>query len=540
MASVNPSSSSTNSRDSIAYVNGRVYTVNPAQPWIEAFIVGPDGNISAVGTTSEITAQAHRDRMTIFNLRNRFIMPGIHDAHLHLLYSGLANTSQIRLPEQGLSGANLAEELKKGQCLCKYTHVNEDWLVGHAYMVEDFDRQKLDEEFPNTPVIIRGGAGHNAYLNSEALRRSGYNAETEPNTQGTRYWRDEQTGHLTGEMAENSMNKAMTTLPKASLPQAKRCLLNAISSLHRAGVTSCQEASTGTLMLRAFRSLEEEGALKMDIHAHIVYAPDWIAEESPETLHKTLDKASTYASKHVDTRFVKIILDGVPLPPLYTHAALDPNDPTKIDPTNLLVTNVQEAVHTYDARNMTVKIHCTGHGATRLAMDAFESVRSTNPSGPRHEIAHCSGVHPDEYKRFQPLNVTAEMSPAFFFKHPVTESSGGLMDWNFREMLRHNAHLTIGSDWGAGPNPDILPCLVDVVGDVGDGDMAKGGEMLIRMMTLAGAEAVGREKEFGSIEVGKKGNFIAVDRDLSKGEFEGCRVLRTWFEGEIVFEVGEE
>jgi predicted amidohydrolase YtcJ len=56
------------------------------------------------------------------------------------------------------------------------------------------------------------------------------------------------------------------------------------------------------------------------------------------------------------------------------------------------------------------------------------------------------------------------------------------------------------------------------------------------MLTLAGAEAMGREKDLGSIEVGKKANFIAVDRDLSRGEFEDAGVLATWFEGEIVYE----
>lgn len=265
-----------------------------------------------------------------------------------------------------------------------------------------------------------------------------------------------------------------------------------------------------------------------------MYAPDWIAEECTETLHQTLSEAEVYKSKHVDTRFMKIILDGVPLPPLYSHAALQ--DDNRVETSKLLMDNVHEAVKEYDSRGVTIKIHCTGHGATRLALDAFEAARKQNPRGPRHEIAHCSGVHDNEYQRFKALNVTAEMSPAFFFKHPVTEASGGLMDWNFPKMLAADAHVTIGSDWGAGPSPDLLPCLGGVVASVGGGDVVLGGERLCRMLTLAGAEAVGREKEVGSIEVGKKANFIAVDKNLSRGEFEGASIVRTWFEGEVVYE----
>jgi predicted amidohydrolase YtcJ len=55
------------------------------------------------------------------------------------------------------------------------------------------------------------------------------------------------------------------------------------------------------------------------------------------------------------------------------------------------------------------------------------------------------------------------------------------------------------------------------------------------MITLGGAEAVGRERMIGSIEFGKMANFIALDRDLSEGEFAGATVLKTWFEGRQVY-----
>ncbi|KAK5076870.1 hypothetical protein LTR64_005651 [Lithohypha guttulata] len=515
-----------------AYVNGKVYTVNEKQPWAEAFIASQDGYFITIGSTAEIEAQARQQKLTVYDLRGHFVMPGIHDAHVHLLMSALADSSQIRMPPE-LTPSNVAEELKKGKCLCKYGHANQDWLVGHSYMVENFSLEALDKDFPDTPVVIRAGAGHSAYLNSEALRRSGYNIESEPDAQGATYFRDDQ-GRLTGEMAENAMSKVMTTLPQPNLAHVKRVLMSGIKRLHQAGVTSCQEASANTIMLQGLRELEREGKLSIDIQTHIVYAPDWIGEERAETLHKTLDEAKTYASKHVDTRFVKIILDGVPLAPYHTHAAL--NSDGKVDESKLLTLNVHEAVRKYDERGMTMKIHCTGHGSTRLALDAFEAARKHNPKGPKHEIAHCSGVHDDEYPRFKALNVTAEMSPAFFFVHPITQASGGLMDWNFPKMLAADAQISIGSDWGAGASPDLLPDVAKVVDIVGGGDRNLGGEKLCRMLTLAGAEAVGREKELGSIEVGKKANFIAVDKDLSQGDFEGASVLTTWFEGEIVYE----
>lgn len=517
-----------------AYINGRIFTVNSQQPWAEAFIVSPSGTFATVGSNDEVRLKAKQDGLITCDLQGRFIMPGIHDAHVHMLFSGIALTSYVSLPGQGLNNENLSDELRKGSCACKYANVNEDWLVAHGYLVDDFDRRSLDEQYPDTPVMVRGGAGHSAFLNTAALKRAGYDIENEPDDQGTCYKRDAK-GHLTGEMAENSMSKAMTTLPQPGMAHIQRVLVAAQKKLHAAGVTSCQEASANSLMLQGLQALESTASLKLEIFPHIVYAPDWIGEETSASLHALLDRADAFKSEHVDTRFVKIILDGVPLAPYWSHAPLKPED-GKVDESKLLILNVSEAIKKYDERGMTMKIHCTGTGATRTVLDAYAAVRKTNPNGPRHEIAHCSGVHEDDYERFRELNVTAEMSPAFFFTHPITASSGGLMNWDFGRMLAANAHTTIGSDWGAGAEPDLLPFLDGIVETVGGGDRKVGGEALCRMLTLAGAEAVGRQRDLGSIEVGKKANFIAVSQNLSKGEFEGAAVLSTWFEGEVVFE----
>jgi predicted amidohydrolase YtcJ len=145
----------------------------------------------------------------------------------------------------------------------------------------------------------------------------------------------------------------------------------------------------------------------------------------------------------------------------------------------------------------------------------------------------------DDYKRYAPLNVTAEMSPAGFFMHPVTAASEGLMDWNFVRMMDAGAHITIGSDRGAIPDPSLFESMAKIVDRVGYGDRAAGGETLCRMMTLKGAMAVNREKELGSIEIGKKANFTVMSKDASKGEFQGAKVLQTYFGGEKVWEATE-
>lgn len=536
-----------------------------AQPSAEAFIVSPEGLFAAVGNNADIFAIAKEHGLATFDLRSRFVMPGIHDAHMHFLMAGLAQLNEAKL-EYGVTADDIAAKLRDGQCACHYGNVYGDWLVANMYYNEGFpdskpDRKYLDREFPDTPVMVRGGACHSMYLNTNALTAAGYNVDGEDDSHGGRYVRRDD-GALTGELFDTAISRASLALPKPSLAHVKRALKHSMGAAHAAGVTSCQEASSNTLLLHALRELENEGALKFDFATHIVHNGAWISGDSKETSQALIDTAEKFESKHVDTRFVKMFIDGVPLELLHTHCGLDERGQPEMH--KITTNDYREAILEYDSRGLTCKIHCTGEGGTRLALDAFEEARKRNPNGPRHEIAHCNGVHDGkirnrlrlikswprcsdektvDYKRFKELNVTAEMSPAMFFSHPVTKSNP-LMDWNFPKMREADAFLTIGSDWGVPPDPNLLPYLTYVAEQVGGtdskgfeaGSRETGARVVIEMLTLNGAKAVGREKDVGSIEVGKKANFIAVDRDLAKGEFEGAKVVGTWFEGELVWD----
>ncbi|KAH7348160.1 amidohydrolase 3 [Pyrenochaeta sp. MPI-SDFR-AT-0127] len=526
--------------DSVAYVNGSVYTIDTSNPWASGFIVSPDGIFTHVGSTEEVALVAKRSQIIIVDLKGNFTMPGIHDAHAHLMGSGLALISGVDIGSN-VTSLNIADRVKEGECACEYINAYQNWILAGTYTSEGFpnntvDRQYLDGVFPDRPVAIGGGAGHGALLNTAALELAGYDVDKEPDTQGSIFLR-RQDGSLTGELGETAMNKFGVALPSPGTPHIKRALRRAIRSQHQVGITSTQESSANTVLLHALSEMEQEGTVNLDIYTHIVYGPEWVSRERKEDSVRLLEAAEQFKSKHVHTNFVKIILDGVPIPPFLSHAPLDANG--NINKTHIQVLDVAEAVAEYDRRGMTVKIHCTGHGATRMALDAIEEARKINPGGPRHEIAHNSGVSEEDYSRYAKLNVTAEMSPAFFFGSDFEKNSNGLADWNFAKMRSSNAHITIGTDWGAAPTPNILDFIGNILEELGDGSVERGAEIACEILTLNGARAVGRDADVGSIEVGKKANFIVVDRDLSQGKFAGAKVLRTYFEGEKVWDAAQ-
>ena len=198
----------------MAYHSGNVFTADDDATRLEAFIVSEAGVFTAVGTNDEILDQARRQSLTTVDLRGRFVMPGIHDAHLHILMGSLALSSFLQ-PGMDATMSNIAERVKFPECACEHAHAFGDWIVGCLYRVDKFDREALDNDFPETPVLLRGAGNHAMFLNTEALKRAGYSLD-EPDAPHNQYFRRPD-GSLTGEMAELAMTKAVLSLPKPTM-----------------------------------------------------------------------------------------------------------------------------------------------------------------------------------------------------------------------------------------------------------------------------------------------------------------------------------
>ncbi|RHZ68408.1 hypothetical protein CDV55_100894 [Aspergillus turcosus] len=548
-------------KDAVTYYNGKVHTLNDSSQVVEAFIVSPEGDFLAVGTTEEILTKARANQNVTYNLNGRFVMPGIHDAHVHLLSAGISYLSAVSLPED-TTVDNIGQRMQEGLCTCAYQHAFQDWVVGHTFAIPEYDRASLDRDFPDTPLVIHGGAGHSAFLNTAGLLKAGYDVDNEPDVKGAIFGRRAD-GSLTGELAELAMSKAMISKGNPNLAHAKRAIKAAIHRLHQAGVTSCQEAATNTVILDVIRELDNDNSLKMDIAAHSAYAPEFLGSERQSSLKALIERAPGLATKHVHTNFVKILLDGVPLPPMFSSAGLDGKG--NVERQKILVDDVVDAVKRFDERGLTVKIHATGQGSTRLALNAINEARKHNGSNTKHEIAHCNGIHPDDFEYFAKQNVTAELSPATFFDHPLTQASNGAMNWDFVKLLEAHAYpITIGSDWGSRGDPCLLPKIHHVARRVGDwaiksnvktggavrgtqsNPVSLGARLVLELLTKQGAAAVGLSAVSGSIEVGKRANFIMLDKDVvgdseeKVADFENVKVLKTWFEGELVWDAEAE
>src|SRR5262249_18449660 len=143
--------------------NGKVWTVNPARPEVEAVAVWR-GRIIKTGSDADVRALIGPKTRAI-DLQGRRVLPGFHDSPVHFLSSGRL-LSQVNLK-------NAKDEAEFGRLLREFDKKlpRDRWLMGGVW---DHDRtfggelptaELLDKYVPERPVFLRRYDGHMAVVN---------------------------------------------------------------------------------------------------------------------------------------------------------------------------------------------------------------------------------------------------------------------------------------------------------------------------------------------------------------------------------------
>lgn len=520
-----------------AYVNGRIYTVDASRPWVDAIFV-QDGKIADIGTSVDILAAAGSD-CAVVDLAGRMIMPGIHDAHGHILLAGLKHRYECRLPADAL-GRDYGERLC--DCIACSRGKLSGWVIGGDFNPTlsapgEVDRKYLDENFPDTPVYLHDYSLHHGLANSKALELAGITADT-PDPFGGRIVRRAGSNEPTGELVERATWQLFNAMPSPEPDVHQAALRWALETASRFGVTGIQEASASRPELEMLQKIDQEQGLTLRVYAHIPWREEHFGHATSEALERLIEERRRFASERLSTDFVKVFMDGSPLGPHFTDAQLDPLT-GQPQPGKLLHSreDLAAALIAWDKAGITAKIHCTGDAAVQLVLQAMGDMRAASHEGTIQEISHCCFVQPDDLASFAELNVTAEMSPPIWFGDMPELAPFRERGYPFGTLARMGARVTVGTDWTFLPEPNLFPALQGLLQHGAESvDLATG----IEMLTLSGARAVGAEDKAGSITPGKSADFIILDRDLFAipvDEISETRVLTTIFEGRILHDV---
>ena len=154
------------------YTNGRIYTVNEAQPWAEAVAI-KDGKFLIVGSNAEVEAVTGQDTEVV-DLSGGFAMPGIGDVHIHpalvmpkRAFCGLPGTFYEPTEQQTIDALE--------ECIANYPE-DREWFVAagfspSAMSEEPLTREFLDRLIPDRPAYVEDETGgHSAWFNTTQLK----------------------------------------------------------------------------------------------------------------------------------------------------------------------------------------------------------------------------------------------------------------------------------------------------------------------------------------------------------------------------------
>ena len=224
--------------------NAKVFTGNSAQPAASAVAV-KNGRIYSVGTDAEVLALKSPNTRVI-DSRGRRLIPGIIDAHTHVLNEG-GYTYTLRwegVPTLRRALAMLGEQAKrtpKGQ----WVKVIGGWS---PYQFEEKRFPTLEElrrAVADRPLIVQY-AYNRAFMNQLAMDALGVGTNKFPILPGTELEKDKQ-GKYTGVVHGYTFTFVAleTMVPQPSFDEEVSALVHTVHSLNRFGVTSIVDAGTG-------------------------------------------------------------------------------------------------------------------------------------------------------------------------------------------------------------------------------------------------------------------------------------------------------
>lgn len=525
-----------------------------------------DGRIVALGPNDEVL-KARDDRTRVVDLAGRTVLPGLMDSHTHP--SGAAMTEFERpIPDfetiQDVLDyiAARAREAREGEWIA-LSQVFITRLREQRYPT----REELDRAAPKNPVIYR--TGPDAALNSLAMKLSGIDRDFKVTDGGAGFIeKDPATGEPNGVLRNcTRFVKVKSTGVAPTEEQRSARLAELFRDYNSVGLTSVADRDSSPGAIALYTGLRDRGALTVRVsisHGISTAGPiEGVEGRIRRVAEHPLFKDKTGLVRIIGT---KIYLDGGMLTgsafmrePWGVSRMYGITDPAYrgvlFVPKERLVPMVRAAV----ASGLQFTAHSVGDGAVHALLDAYEEVgrelpiRATRPC-----ITHANFQSREAIEQAARLGVVMDIQPIWLYMDTRTLSAqfgNERLRWFQPLHSLFAAGVTvgggsdhmqkIGSLRAVNPYNPFLGMWTTLTRRARwfDGQLhpeeALTREEAIRFYTINNARLLFCEDQVGSLEPGKRADFIVLDRDLLTCPVDDIRetqVLETYLDGKRVFE----
>jgi predicted amidohydrolase YtcJ len=550
---------------------GTIRTVDAKDRVAQALAIR-DGRIVYVGSDRGVRAYVGR-RTRVESLRGRTVVPGLHDAHAHVLSGGQALV-RCDLQYAALTVAELQARIQACLDAEKDAPATRPMSVVGWYRQAmkpagtDATRAVLDALRTERPVIVNSSDGHSSVANSKALALAGITAATPDPTAG--HIARDGAGEPTGILEDAAQGLVRSLIPAPTAADDLQAMTAAVAALSRQGVTSVADQGAGAPALSAYRALWRRGRLTVRVSATPNIPVVEAQKSTKDAVARLLGLRRTYETGAVGRRpgirvrdVGELSQDGVLQAPAHTASMLSPYfdahgaPTTDAGPAPYYPMSVLEPLLLELVRNdFTPQVHAIGDRAVRHTLDAYAQVRKRySARRARLSISHAEVVDPADRRRFGKLDVTPVMS--FQWGKPAPDSIEGAKAFmgptRFPEIEpegrldRAGARVAFGSDWPVDALDEWFAIEVGITrrNDPTSGykgrlnsDPGLSAKTALRAITINSAYAMDQERTTGSLERGKLADLVVIDRDpirVDPARISGTKVLQTMVGGRTVY-----
>lgn len=514
--------------------NAKIYSCDENFTIYEAMAIR-DGKIIQLGPEREILNGYKCDN--IYDAQLQPIYPGFYDGHCHFL--GYAKSlSEVDL-NNCISFDEVVERIEN------YELTNElDWIEGRGWdqtlwANDSFpSNERLNELFPDKPLLIRRVDGHAALANQKALDLAGITLETE--IEGGLIGKNE--NGLTGILLDNAYDSVSKFIPEMTPDKKLKFLQEAEYKLFEAGLTSINDAGISALDRELFVKWYLNGDLQIKDYAMLFPEPDNMTFASSEGIYKK-------GNLHIGS--FKVIADGAlgsrgacllePYSDEHNHFGMMLRDTTSLIEIAKLAKEVDYQLNT----------HCIGDSANRTLLNIYAAVIQDKMDH-RWKIEHAQVLAAADFNLFEAIRILPSVQPTHLtsdmrWAEKRVGSERIKTAYAYKSLLKRAGRIVLGTDF---PIERIYPLetfyaaitRMDRDGSPTGGFHAEEAltrEEALRGMTIWAAYSNFEEKQRGSLEAGKAADFVILTKDImtiTPSEILRTYVVKTYIDGKMVYD----